>query len=178
MTCGFCHYEFCWACGASASSADNHFGFMRGCGVRMMDASVKPGDGKIRGKCKYTLQVIGLVILGIVLYPFFLVLFPPIAMGILSGTVGMKEMGLCGCMILAPLGFLFGIVLDICWIPLCLIVTLIMLAMQVFRLIRCIFCNKCSCQSERERRAEENNRIAAQENISRKNEAGREGVLE
>ena len=101
------------------------------------------------------LQVIGLVILGILLYPLFLVFFPPVSMGILAGTVGMKEMGLCGCMILSPIGFLFGIVLDVCWIPLCLIVTLCTLAFQIFRLFRCICCNGCSCQSERERTAEE-----------------------
>jgi len=45
MTCGFCKYEFCWACGGSASAADDHFGFNKGCGVNMMDDKVKPGDG-------------------------------------------------------------------------------------------------------------------------------------
>ena len=44
MTCGFCKYEFCWACGGSATTAENHFGNFRGCGVRMMDENVKPGD--------------------------------------------------------------------------------------------------------------------------------------
>ena len=46
MTCGFCRYEFCWACGASATHADNHFGPMRGCGVRMMDETVKANSRK------------------------------------------------------------------------------------------------------------------------------------
>ena len=26
MTCAYCEYEFCWACGGSASKDDNHFG--------------------------------------------------------------------------------------------------------------------------------------------------------
>ena len=59
MTCALCKYEFCWACGESASSADRHFGAMRGCGVRMMDDTVKAGryatnidgDGEKKSKC-------------------------------------------------------------------------------------------------------------------------------
>ena len=42
MTCAFCGYEFCWACGESATMADNHFAG-NGCGVEMMDEAVKPG---------------------------------------------------------------------------------------------------------------------------------------
>ena len=44
MTCAFCKYEFCWACGASVTTAERHFEPGRGCGVKMMDESVKPGD--------------------------------------------------------------------------------------------------------------------------------------
>ena len=59
MTCALCKYEFCWACGESASSADRHFSAMRGCGVRMMDDTVKAGryainidgDDENRSKC-------------------------------------------------------------------------------------------------------------------------------
>ena len=45
MTCYFCNFEFCWACGGSASSSEGHFSG-KGCGVKMMDETVKPGDGK------------------------------------------------------------------------------------------------------------------------------------
>ena len=64
MTCYVCKYEFCWACGASAASGDNHFEGFNGCGVRMMDDTVKAGkyataideseeegSGKRRCKC-------------------------------------------------------------------------------------------------------------------------------
>ena len=44
MTCGFCGYEFCWVCGASATAEDNHFGVLRGCGVDIMDDTKRPGD--------------------------------------------------------------------------------------------------------------------------------------
>ena len=54
MTCGFCHYEFCWACGASASVGERHFDAGNGCGVYMMDENIKPGDHlKIRkSRCR------------------------------------------------------------------------------------------------------------------------------
>ena len=44
MTCGFCRYEFCWACQGSAGPEDNHFNG-NGCGVAQMDENVRPGDG-------------------------------------------------------------------------------------------------------------------------------------
>ena len=43
MTCGYCKYEFCWACGASATAEEKHFQG-NGCGVKMMDENVRPGD--------------------------------------------------------------------------------------------------------------------------------------
>jgi len=54
MTCGFCNYEFCWACGRSATNADNHWSAFggNGCGIGMMQENVKPGDeGKRKGLC-------------------------------------------------------------------------------------------------------------------------------
>mmetsp|Transcript_20500 Transcript_20500/g.25207 ORF Transcript_20500/g.25207 Transcript_20500/m.25207 type:complete len:166 (-) Transcript_20500:484-981(-) len=44
MTCYFCKYEFCWACGASAKKAECHFDFGKGCGVDVVNEKVKPGD--------------------------------------------------------------------------------------------------------------------------------------
>ena len=79
MTCGWCKYEFCWACGGSASAADNHFGLLQGCGVKMMDENVKPGDGFKRSKGCLIAILVGKVILCIILYPFFLVFYSPIA---------------------------------------------------------------------------------------------------
>ena len=46
MTCALCGYEFCWACGESASAADNHFSGFGGCGVRMMDGTAKANSRK------------------------------------------------------------------------------------------------------------------------------------
>ena len=44
MTCLFCSYEFCWACGGSATLPDRHYTFGRGCGVKFFDDTVRPGD--------------------------------------------------------------------------------------------------------------------------------------
>ena len=44
MTCLFCNYQFCWSCGASATSEERHFSAGRGCGVKMTDENVKLGD--------------------------------------------------------------------------------------------------------------------------------------
>jgi len=48
MTCYVCNYEFCWACGAYAANYA-HFKDGTGCGVPLMDATVKPGDHLARG---------------------------------------------------------------------------------------------------------------------------------
>lgn len=44
MTCALCSYEFCWACGSSAASLDNHFSTGKGCGVKMMQERVIAGQ--------------------------------------------------------------------------------------------------------------------------------------
>ena len=126
MTCGFCSYEFCWACGASSTSADNHFGFMRGCGVGMMDESAKPGSKATNSRCCQILKYIGLVLLAIILYPFFLVLYLPIGIGYFVWTQTSRES--CWHAVIAfPVGFIFGIFANICFIPFCLIATICLL---------------------------------------------------
>lgn len=47
MTCAFCKYEFCWACGESATTEERHFELGRGCGVAMMDETAKPNSHSI-----------------------------------------------------------------------------------------------------------------------------------
>ena len=44
MTCLFCKYQFCWSCSASATTEERHFSAGQGCGVKMMDEKVRPGD--------------------------------------------------------------------------------------------------------------------------------------
>ena len=130
MTCGFCKYEFCWACGASSTSDDNHFGFMRGCGVGMMDESAKPGSKATSSRCCQIFDWFGWVLLMIILYPFFLVLFMPIAMAYAVTVIVQKDIGggCCVAAISAPIGFVIGLIIDIGFIPAILIVTLCFLA--------------------------------------------------
>ena len=78
MTCAFCKYEFCWACGASATTADRHFDIGRGCGVEMMDESVKPGDHlHQKKKCfcfgRLGWRIVKAILLFLFAIPFFLI---------------------------------------------------------------------------------------------------------
>lgn len=133
MTCGFCQYEFCWACGASASNSENHFSGFNGCGVSMMDESVRPGDGSKTGtKCCRVFKAIGLVLLCIMLYPFVLVFYMPIVCAAGLGSLGSR--GGCGTMLfLGAIGFVVGLILDICFIPLALIGTIVFLIVMLFK---------------------------------------------
>ena len=88
MTCALCGYEFCWACGGSASAADGHFQG-RGCGVAQMDETVKAGNYeavKLEEKattCTYFKDIckaLGIALLCIILFPFFLVFYVPVTM--------------------------------------------------------------------------------------------------
>ena len=162
MTCGLCGYEFCWACGASASAADNHFGFMRGCGVKMMDETVKPGDKRAHQPCKFVCLAICRVIIFIILWPFILVLFPPFYVAASLAREGNKAYGCCGGLIFGIIGFFIGIFLLICWIPIWILYTLFLIVFALFSLIRCVFCYRCHCtdQQAASRAADENRRRA------------------
>ena len=169
MTCGFCYYEFCWACGASSTQADNHFGPLRGCGVAMMDESAKAGERGNIGPCRKILKIIGLVLLCIILWPFALVLYMPIASAVLSALIMKDKCGWCGAIIFAPIGFVIGLILDICFIPVAILVTLGVILYWIFKCFACIFCNRCHCTSiEATRRAEEENRQTAERHMKAK----------
>ena len=114
MTCYLCGYEFCWACGGSASGSENHFNG-RGCGVKQMDENVKPGDGKLQAEeddprniapiC-FALKWIGLYILLVVSFPLLVVFFFPVKFAIESGRKCYTENGRNP--LAAVLGFLAG----------------------------------------------------------------------
>ena len=138
MTCGFCQYEFCWACGGSASSGDNHFSG-EGCGVRMMDDTVKPGDHlKFRGFrgivtnvtnfIKGLLAALCIISCAVIIYPLWLVFFIPCscATGFYENhrryNHNMRRYKICG-FLNGLMGFCFGLVLNICFIPVALCAT-------------------------------------------------------
>ena len=166
MTCQFCGYEFCWGCGASASRGDNHFGFMRGCGVKMMDESVKPGDGlkKVKANCCCEfLKIVGKVLLMIIAYPFFLVLYMPCSVAYQMGKQGWKEAGLCGAIPLGLIGFIIGFIMNICFIPAALLYTvLVLFVLLIIGLIMCCTCSCCRSRGQNAQAEEENRRRAEQ----------------
>ena len=163
MTCGFCNYDFCWACGGSASPADNHFGFMRGCGVKMMDENVKPGDkGAKRNCCWEVTKVILKVLLMIVLYPLWLVFFLPCSMAIGGWKLGNHEGNIVAAIFLSIILFVLGLFFDLCWIPLALLLTLCLVTLCCTQC--CIFCAGGCGRENREQLAasEEQNRARAE----------------
>ena len=81
MTCGFCKYEFCWVCGASAVHGENHFEIGNGCGVALMEEDARPGqyDGKEATK-KMILRCakrIGKEILTFIFFPLIVLVMIP-----------------------------------------------------------------------------------------------------
>ena len=150
MTCQFCGYEFCWGCGASASSADNHFGFMRGCGVKMMDEKVKPGDGlkRINRNCCCEILIIILkIICAIIAWPFILVFFMPCYMAWAMSTDVWRESICCG-FAAAIFDFILGFIMNICFIPVFLIYTIIILFIALIYLVYLIL--DCACCKTRQ----------------------------
>ena len=135
MTCAFCEYEFCWACGASATSADDHFGPFKGCGVAMMDANVKPGDRGRRCSILKVLAVICRILFLIIIYPFWLVFAMPIGIGVVLYRMGKQADLACPCnFILFWFGFFFiGMPINICWIPIAVIFTLIVIVVSIIK---------------------------------------------
>ena len=113
----------------------------------MMDENVKPGDGYKRSKGFLIAMLVGKVILCIILYPFFLVFYAPVSSAYWFYKA-FEQQGGCalGAIVGVPVGFVFGIFLNICFIPLILIMTLCFLVVMLIKLIKCI-CNGCRCAS-------------------------------
>ena len=144
MTCAFCNYEFCWACGQSAINGDGHFNG-QGCGIDMMDASIRPGDHlKVKTfgyKVRTFLRNIGFFLALLIMYIPFLLFFLPVMCSL--ATYGAFERTNAGNRLLltflAFLGFCAGIVLNICFIPAMLIGNIAGLIFVIFRSIRAVF---------------------------------------
>lgn len=139
MTCGICAYEFCWSCGGSASSGDNHWNI--GCGIKMMDDKVKPGDHlKLPVKkildstcgARFVRFITGFFkflcgfLIFLITFPLFLIFFCPILGSVLSYEAARKNSpttsasGVLRCLAV-PIGFCFGFCVNICFIPIVLI---------------------------------------------------------
>ena len=112
---------------------------------------MKPGDGYKRSKGCLIAILVGKVILCIILYPFFLVFYAPVSMAIgFYKVFAQQGSRAAGAIVGVPVGFVFGLLLNICFIPLILIMTLCFLLVMLIKLIKCI-CNGCSCVSAQAR---------------------------
>ena len=94
-------------------------------------------------------KVVAIVILCVILYPFFLVLYCPIGGAISFGkTMGSAGCGILGWLIGGIMGFVFGLMMNICFIPVVLIMTLCFLLVMFCKCMKCILCDRCSCTNE------------------------------
>mmetsp|Transcript_23335 Transcript_23335/g.31232 ORF Transcript_23335/g.31232 Transcript_23335/m.31232 type:complete len:277 (-) Transcript_23335:82-912(-) len=137
MTCLFCRYEFCYYCGSEASGS-THWQAGMGCGVGMMDSA----GGRVRGKCCQIVMRILRIMGMIVAYPFLVVLGPPVLFAAAFIVTCFRANCCCGCtaVILSPIPFALGLVVDVCWIPVALVMLptmfIVMLAKDFGRKVR------------------------------------------
>ena len=77
--------------------------------------------------------MIGTVLLYIILWPFWLVLVMPCMMAYACGRAAAEGNNLsCLCFIIFGIvGFIIGLILNICFIPLAIIVTLILVIVKI-----------------------------------------------
>ena len=106
----------------------------------MMDANVKPGDRGRRCSCGFILAVICRLFCFILMYPFILVFFVPVTMGLTFYKMGKTARATCLCnVILFFFGFIFfGLPFNICFIPMFLVFTLCLIVVWIFKC--CAFC--------------------------------------
>ena len=114
MTCLFCKYDFCYHCGGFAGSGSAHFTPGFGCGVTMFGQ-----QGICNGYFLKFLYILGML----VLIPIAIVLGPPIwlTVAMVYGCCRMNPILGCCCCLLFPIPFAIGLCLDICWIPVAII---------------------------------------------------------
>ena len=180
MTCGYCNYEFCWACGASATSKDDHFGATgTGCGIGMMEEGVKPGQQPRQkpNKCCSIFKIVLKVIVLIILWPLIIVFYAPIACAI-GAFKGAKDadQGIIWEIIAGIAGFIAGLILNICVIPLMLIYTLCLIVVIICKIFQFILGGcKCTTSAEELAEAEAENRRRAEQVIAQKQKSGKEG---
>ena len=182
MTCQVCKYEFCWACGASASNAENHFDPYnpKSCGVKMMDETVKPntkksGEGEKKTMtCSLSLCIfIKCLLILFFFYPIFIVIGLPLFCFLSCCVQQLKASGnnYCLAFTFAIAGFVCGIPFLICWIPLAILQYIIVFIKLVITWFKCMFCWGCICQDPKivEKREEEAgmNRRRAEEEMNR-----------
>ena len=144
MTCAYCKYDFCWACGKSASSEDNHWSMGgNGCGVGMMEVGIRPGDHlRWNGwnlRLKRFAKGLGWFILGCILYIPWLIFICPILCALMCYENTYRTNGKCASFFLAIVGFCGGLVLDICFIPAALLGTLFLLIAVICFLLNKLF---------------------------------------
>ena len=147
MTCLFCNYEFCYMCGGDASHDANHWTPGVGCGASMM----RDTSGGPRGCFSKCMNKLFMILLVIVVFPFFLVLTPPI--GVTFSWIAMfgsihPGLGCC-CCLLFPIPFAIGCVMLICWIP------FVVIGGPIYLINMCVK----RCKSKRQNRSQALERI-------------------
>ena len=143
MTCAFCQYEFCWACGASATTAENHFGAYNGCGIGMMEENIKPGDHlkiTLKSKCKKIAWKVLKAILFIVFFPVIVVFYVPYTL-CKSSLESSRNQHWCLRTIRVISAFICGMISNVVMIPIMLAGGLVVIVQYtVYYTFYIVFC--------------------------------------
>ena len=135
----------------------------------MMDENVKPGDGRKRSVGCEICMMVTKCLLCPIWWPLMMVLYMPLAMAYGCGKAFAKDCGCCGWLIGIPIGFVFGLILNICFIPIFLLGSLCYCLVLIFMSIA--WCMKgCTLDTLPNQQAEQANRAKAQENLKQKME--------
>ena len=173
MTCGVCGYEFCWACGESASRADGHFRPGRGCGAAQMDENIQANSRKVKhvfrccpNFCLVLLCILTLPLILLASGPYLLLTWglPRIEERINRRT----DNNCCQVTVLVLSGillFLLGLVANIVTIPAVILGGIFVFIRGIYRCCRYIGCNfRCVCnEGERANRERAERRFRERE---------------
>ena len=145
LTCFFCNYVYCGSCGDDASPHNNHFGLFSetNCGFDRYGVYKRARIVEEPTCCVEFCKTLGILLLGLLLYPFFLAFFSMIMTPYI--LVGRRR-STAGKVLMLPVGVVLGALLTPFFIVVAVLYTLCFLVLKALELCGCDDCECCSLQ--------------------------------